>query len=126
MFNLPQEIQRYIYEFCSDKWENMDNVLNQFLKGGFNRINYNIKNFIKNEKKQAIKAANFRSSRKSKVTNWLLNIEKIVYNHREKMSNLIEPDLMIMLINILMEHEFAIVQTNCNVILKHLNIPEIE
>lgn len=95
MFNLPQEIQRYIYEFCSDKWENMDNVLNQFLKGGFNRINYNIKNFIKNEKKQAIKAANFRSSRKSKVTNWLLNIEKFENTHPEVATYLSKKELEI-------------------------------
>jgi hypothetical protein len=83
MFNLPEDIQRYIYEFCSDKWENMDKVLNQFLKGGFNRINYKIKNFIKNENKRAINVANLRNSRKSKVTIWLRNIEKFENTHPE-------------------------------------------
>jgi len=93
MFNLPQEIQRYIYEFCYDKWQNMDKVLNQFLKGGFNRINYNIKNFIKNEKKQAIKTANYRHSRKSKVTNWLHNIEKFENTHPEVATYLSKKEL---------------------------------
>lgn len=95
MFNLPEDIQRYIYEFCSDKWQNMDKVLNQFLKGGFNRINYNIKNFIQREKKLAIKAANFRSSRKSKVTNWLCNIEKFENTHPEEANYLSKKKLEI-------------------------------
>jgi hypothetical protein len=93
MFNLPQDIQRYIYEFCYDKWENMDKVLNQFLKGGFNRINYNIKNFIKNEKKLAINASNYRYSRKSKVTSWLRNIEKFENTHPEVATYLSKKEL---------------------------------
>jgi len=93
MFNLPQDIQRYIYEFCHDKWENMDKVLNQFLKGGFNRISYNIKNFIKNEKKLAINASNYRYSRKSKVTNWLRNIEKFENTHPEVATYLSKKEL---------------------------------
>ena len=95
MFNLPEDIQRYIYEFCSDKWESMDKVLNQFLKGGFNRINYNIKNFIKCEKKLAISAANFRNSRKSKVTKWLRNIEKFENTHPEEATYLSKKELEI-------------------------------
>ena len=83
MFNLPQDIQRYIYEFCYDKWENMDKVLNQFLKGGFNRINYNIKKFIKKEKKLAINAGKYRYSRKSRVTSWLRNIERFENTYPE-------------------------------------------
>jgi len=93
MFNLPQEIQRYIYEFCSDKWQNMDKVLNQFLKGGFNRINYKIKNFIKNEKLFALNASNFRNSRKSKVTKWLCNIEKFENTHPEVATYLSKKEL---------------------------------
>lgn len=95
MFNLPQEIQRYIYEFCSDKWQNMDKVLNQFLKGGFNRINYKIKNFIKNQNLFAKKAANFRNSRKSKVTKWLCNIEKFENTHPEVATYLSKKELEI-------------------------------
>ena len=93
MFNLPEDIQRYIYEFCSDKWQNMDKVLNQFLKGGFNRINYNIKNFIKNEKKLAINSANFRNSSKSKVTKWLRNIKKFENTHPEVANYLSKKEL---------------------------------
>ena len=93
MFNLPEDIQRYIYEFCSDKWQNMDKVLNQFLKGGFNRINYNIKNFIKNENKLAINAANFRNSSKSKVTKWLRNIKKFENTHPEVANYLSKKEL---------------------------------
>ena len=92
MFNLPEDIQRYIYEFCSDKWENMDKVLSQFLKGGFNRINYNIKNFVKCEKKLAMSAANFR---KSKVTKWLRNIEKFENTHPEEANYLSKKELEI-------------------------------
>ena len=95
MFNLPEDIQRYIYEFCSDKWESMDKVLNQFLKGGFNRIHYNIKRFLKNEKKRAINSANFRNSRKSKVTIWLRNIEKFEKTHPEEANYLSEKELEI-------------------------------
>lgn len=93
MFNLPEDIQRYIYEFCSDKWQNMDKVLNQFLKGGFNRINYKIKNFIKNEKLFALNASNFRNSRKSKVTKWLCNIEKFENTHPEVATYLSKKEL---------------------------------
>lgn len=92
MFYLPQEIQRYIYEFCYDKWQNMDKVLNQFLKGGFNRKNYKIKNFIKNEKIFAINAANFR---KSKVTKWLHNIKKFENTHPEVATYLSKKELEI-------------------------------
>jgi hypothetical protein len=93
MFNLPEDIQRYIYEFCSDKWQNMDKVLNQFLKGGFNRINYKIKNFVKNEKKIAKNVANFKNSRKSKVTKWLRNIERFENTHPEVATYLSKKEL---------------------------------
>ena len=95
MFNLPQEIQRYIYEFCSDKWENMNKVINQFLKGGFNRIHYNIKRFIKNEKKLAINAKNYKNSRKSEVTSWLRNIKKFENTHPEEANYLNKKELEI-------------------------------
>ena len=95
MFILPEDIQRYIYEFCSDKWENMDKVLKQFLKGGFNREFYNIKRFLKNEKKRAINSANFRNARKSKVTKWLRNIEKFEKTHPEEANYLSKKELEI-------------------------------
>ena len=93
MFNLPEDIQRYIYEFCPEKWENMNKVLTQFLKGGFNRINYNIKKFVKVEKKLAINAANFKHSRNSKVTKWLRNIEKFENTHPEVATYLSKKEL---------------------------------
>ena len=85
MFNLPEDIQRYIYEFCSFKWDALKKINSQFLKGGFYHSNLLCKNqnypilynnFIKNEKQYAKIMALYRNSRNSKVTKWLRNIER--------------------------------------------------
>ena len=51
MFQLPLEIQGHIYEFCSDKYDGMGRVFNQFLKGGFYRKNLRIRSYMENQQR---------------------------------------------------------------------------
>jgi hypothetical protein len=83
MFNLPEDIQRYIYEFCSFKWDALKKINSQFLKGGFSQSKlYNSTccktqwHFLKNEKQYAKIMSLFCNSRNAKVTKWLRNIER--------------------------------------------------
>jgi hypothetical protein len=84
MFSLPEDIQRYIYEFCSFKWDALKKINSQFLKGGFNQSQLLCKfqnhpilysNFVRNEKLYAKLASIYRNSRNANVTKWLRNIE---------------------------------------------------
>ncbi len=83
LYDLPQELLRYIYEFDDFKHNGLKQILDQYIKGGFNRINYNIAHYIKNERVYAVSAASWRNSRNSKVTKWLRNIEKFQDTHPE-------------------------------------------
>ena len=49
MFHLPSEIIQIIFEFCIDKRINMDKVLDQFIKGGFNRKNLRILPYLEKQ-----------------------------------------------------------------------------
>jgi hypothetical protein len=50
LFNLSEDIEIYILEFCIDKRLNWEKVSQQFFKGGFNRNNFNVARYIKNQK----------------------------------------------------------------------------
>ncbi len=48
-FNLPQELINHIFEFCIDKKLNWDKLIQQYLKGGFNRTNLRLDQYLKKE-----------------------------------------------------------------------------
>jgi len=83
LYDLPQEILRYIFDFDDLKYKGFKQILTQYIKGGFNTKNYNIDNYIKNERFYASSWASWRNSRNSKVTKWLRNIEKFQNTHPE-------------------------------------------
>jgi len=108
LYNLPQEILRYIYEFDDLKHKGLKQILSQYIKGGFNRINYNITDYIKNEHVYAISVASWRNSRNSKVTKWLRNIEKFEDTHPELSTYLPQKEQLKKLKN----HVVTLQQTN--------------
>jgi hypothetical protein len=50
MFNLPADMLCHIYEFDTFKYNKLNNVLSQFIKGGFIRKNLRIDLYLKKEK----------------------------------------------------------------------------
>jgi len=48
--NLPESIEQHILEFCIDKRLNLKNVMEQFFKGGFCRINLNAQRYVNSQK----------------------------------------------------------------------------
>ena len=42
LYDLPQEILRYIFDFDDLKYKGFKQILTQYIKGGFNTKNYNI------------------------------------------------------------------------------------
>jgi len=50
LFNLPEFIEQYILTFCIDKRLNLKNVMEQFFKGGFYRINLNAQHYVNSQK----------------------------------------------------------------------------
>jgi hypothetical protein len=50
LFNLSEDIEIYILEFCIDKRLNWEKVSQQFFKGGFYRNNLNAQRYLKDQK----------------------------------------------------------------------------
>jgi len=82
MFKLPADMLFCIYEFDTYKWDCWKQVSSQFLKGGFNRSNCNIQNFMRDQLVRAEKVGG--KEYKRKVNNWLKNVDKFEEIHPEE------------------------------------------
>jgi hypothetical protein len=70
-FNLPSELIQHIFEFCIDKRLAWDKLIQQFLKGGFNRKNLRLNGYIKNQHWYAQKLWRFdRPEISGEMTQW--------------------------------------------------------
>jgi len=83
MFNLPDELQKIIWELCIDKRHNWDKVNAQFLKGGFRRKNLDVSDYLKHEN-DIVRTFWERNTQGKIISRWMSNISKFEEMHPDR------------------------------------------